>query len=32
MAQVVLDMADGAGVTPDAVDALHAMRRENERA
>jgi predicted transcriptional regulator len=31
MAQAVLDMADGTGVTPDALDALHAMRRENER-
>ena len=28
MAQVVLDMADGTGVAPDALEALHAMRRE----
>jgi hypothetical protein len=32
MAQAVLDIADGAGVAPDALEALHAIRRENERA
>ena len=32
MVQAVLDMADGTGVAPDALDALHAMRREHERA
>lgn len=32
MAQSVLDVADGTGVAPDALEALHAMRREHERA
>jgi hypothetical protein len=32
MAQAVLDITDGAGIASDALEALHVIRRENERA